>query len=103
MGSADPDRGRRRDLGLSPVAGSAGEGSAFVVLKLQLGLGRCQTGDRHAIGRTRNVIEIASAEEANGIGIATMLTAHSHFQVLFRLPPALRADANELPDAFLIE
>src|SRR5688572_27335797 len=75
----------------------------FIVFMLQFRLRRREPRHRHAIRRARHVIEPARAEEADRVGIASMLAAHADLQLRIRRAAALRADAHELADAFLID
>src|SRR5690242_4046772 len=67
------------------------------------GLRRGETGDRHAIGRARDIVEADLVAERDGGGIAAMLAADSNLESGPRLAPALHADLDELADAVLVE
>ena len=95
-------------MGVAPLARSP---SAFVVLELELRLGRCQTRHRDSIRRAGDVIEIAGAKETDRIGIAAVFAAHADFQFLvcaaaaFRMPEKLvaaNADSRPIPSACAI-
>src|SRR5688572_8703621 len=73
----------------------------MLVLQLRL---RCrEPRNRHSIRRARHVIEAAGAEEADRVGVTAVLAAHAHLQILIRRAAALRAEADELADALLID
>src|ERR1700675_3277778 len=57
---------------------------------------RCgKAGDRHAIGRARNVIEPDFVAERDGSGIAAMLAANADLEIGPRLASACNADLDE--------
>src|SRR5216684_831625 len=75
----------------------AGDGLA------ECGLRRSEPRDRHAIGRTGDVIQSDLVAERDGSGIAAMLAADPDLEAGTGLAPARDADLHQLADAVAID
>src|SRR6266853_2701483 len=67
------------------------------------GLRRRQPGDRHAVGRARNVIHPHPVTEHHRAGLAAMLAADADFQARARSAAQLHGVLDQLAHALLIE
>jgi plasmid stability protein len=66
-------------------------------------LRRREPGDRHAIGRARDVIQAGLLAEGDRGRIAAMFAADTELQVRARRPAALRRDLDQLANALNID
>src|ERR1019366_5624905 len=67
------------------------------------GLGCCQTGYRHTIGRAGNVVHPDLVAELDGARFAAVLAADPDFEIFAGSAAQLGRHLDELADAFLIE
>ncbi len=67
------------------------------------GLGSGETGDRHAVGRARDVVETDLVAERHRGRVAAMLTANTDLEIGSGLAAAGDADLDEFTDAVAID
>ena len=75
----------------------AGDGLA------ERGLRRGETGDRHAVGRARDVVQSNLMAESDGRGIAAMFAADTDLQARASLAPARHADLHQFAHAIAVD
>src|SRR5262249_40872669 len=78
-------------------------GKSRVAFLLQGGLRRGQAGNGHPERGTTHVVQVGAVEEGYRARLTAVLTADTHFQVGACLAPALDPNADQFPDAFLVE
>ena len=62
-----------------------------------------QARDRHAVRAARDIVQADGVAEADTARLAAMLAANNNLQVRSGLAAALGPQANQLPDAILVE
>ena len=73
------------------------------VLVFQTGLRRSYAGDRHAVGRTADVVHAELGTELNGAGLATMLATDTYLKFRLGSTAFLYTHAYELTNTLLVK
>src|SRR3954449_10447775 len=77
--------------------------SASICLVSQFGLRRCETRDRDAVGRARDVVEPDLTTEMDRGRVSAMLAANAELDTGTRRAAALGGDADHLADPLPVD
>src|SRR5438046_9202416 len=98
-----PGLGCRRGRGclrLLAPSSAAGPGEGFV---MQGGVCRCQTGNRHPIGRAGYVIQASLVTELNRGWVSAVFSTNANLQVWPGSAPFAHGQLNQKPDSPLVQ